>query len=97
MSPLRLAAVLLPVLFLAQSAHGVRRRLASVPHRNLGWSEPNYTIYHRQDVLLREVEDIVKANPSYMKVSRVPIDRRSARRSTAVPVHCWVGAAAMAN
>ncbi|EFJ51122.1 hypothetical protein VOLCADRAFT_120495 [Volvox carteri f. nagariensis] len=68
MHPLRQAAVIVPLLLLVQSAVGVRRRLASVTEPRATFALPNFTVYHRQDELLREVVDIVNANPGFMKM-----------------------------
>ncbi|GFR45103.1 hypothetical protein Agub_g6480 [Astrephomene gubernaculifera] len=67
MGPLRCAALLLPLLLLAEPAHCLRRRLAAFSRSNNVHS-PNYTIYHRQFELLRKVDAIVKANPNFMKL-----------------------------
>ncbi|PNW76488.1 hypothetical protein CHLRE_11g467631v5 [Chlamydomonas reinhardtii] len=37
------------------------------PRRGLLWAQPDYSIYHTREDLLKQVADIVAANPSFMK------------------------------
>ncbi|GIL82500.1 hypothetical protein Vretimale_11936, partial [Volvox reticuliferus] len=60
--------VVLLMLLRTQSVFAVRRRLASATDKLATFASPNYTIYHRHDELIREVLDVVNANPRFMKL-----------------------------
>lgn len=72
---LRRGVLALALLLLFQTSNAGTRKLRDImplergaPRRGLLWAQPDYSIYHTREDLLKQVADIVAANPSFMKV-----------------------------
>ncbi len=72
---MRCGVLALALLLLLQPSDAGIRKLKEIvplergaPRRGLLWAQPDYSIYHKREDLLKQVADIVAANPSFMKV-----------------------------